>query len=206
MNGTSRAPKYSGHAAKTNSSEAHLAGEARPLVCFSGQAAIETLLMMGVIIAFIIPLVLIFFSSSAQKVSSLEQLQAHALAQSLSDTAGAVWYGGNGTRTMLLASFPNNLANLTLSGDNVNDSQLLSQGHEITVSYLPTGSGVQDIVMVSPAPVRSLPPLKDAHNESKLARFSAGPSSPLRSGLVMLIFQNNGTYVNILRQVYGKVE
>ena len=162
--------------------------------------------MMGIVIAFIIPLVLLFFSSSSEKVSALEQLQARALAQSLSDTAGAVWYGGNGTRTTLLVNFPNHLSNLSLSGDWVNDSELLSRGHEITVSYLPSLGSAQDIVIVSPAPVRSQPPAIDTRNESKLVQRTAGPASPLRSGLVELIFQNNGTHVNILRQVPGKVE
>jgi hypothetical protein len=39
-----------------------------------------------------------------------------------------------------------------------------------------------------------------------LAQTKAGPGTQLRSGLVAVIFVNNGTYVNILREVYGKVE
>ncbi len=178
----------------------------KPAKVISGQSAIETLLMMGVIIAFILPLLLLFFSSSAEKVSSLERLQARALSQILSDTAGSVWYNGNGSRTMLLVEVPNNLVGINLSGDYVNDSDLLTRGHEITLSYLSPGSGVQDMVMFSPAPVRSLPPAIDVRNQSKLEQHTLGPKSVLRSGLVVLIFQNNGTYVNILRKVNGKVE
>ncbi|VVB56927.1 Uncharacterised protein [uncultured archaeon] len=187
---------------------ASLAPSAPALSSFSrrAQASLETLLMMGIVLAFIVPLVLLFFSSSTEKVSVLEQTQARALAQSLSDTAGAVWYNGNGSRAMVLVDFPNNLRDLTLSGDFVNDSDLLVQGHEISVSYLPPGGAAQDIVIVSPAPVRSLPPANDPRNQSKLAQRTAGPGSVLRSGLVVLIFQNNGTHVNILRKVQGRVE
>ena len=147
--------------------------------------------------------------------SALEQAQARALGQSLADRAGEVWYMGNGSRSMMLVDFPNGLSNITLSGDRADDAHLPAQGHEITVSYQAPPSGPRDIVVNSPAPVRSVPPdfgpggraLSGSDKvQALLAQPSAGPGSPLRSGLVALIFVNNGTYVNIVREVYGKVE
>ncbi|MCL6088691.1 MAG: hypothetical protein M1530_00820, partial [Candidatus Marsarchaeota archaeon] len=159
--------------------------------------------------------VFLFFSSSGERISALEQAQARALGQSLSDRAGEVWYMGNGSRSMMLVNFPNGLRNISLAGDRVDDTHLMSSGHEITISYLAPPAGQRDIVINSPAPVRSVPPDFGSNGralsssdkaQALLAQPSAGPGSTLRSGLVAVIFVNNGTYVNILRQVYGKVE
>ncbi len=182
---------------------------------FRAQAAVESLLLMGVVVAFVLPLVFLFFSTSAERVSALEQAQARALGQALSDRAGEVWYMGNGSRSMMLVNFPNGLRNISLAGDRVGDSQLLSSGREITVSYLAPPAGRRDIVINSPAPVRSVPPdfgrggralSQSEKAQALLVQTSAGPGTTLRSGLVAVIFVNNGTYVNILRQVYGMVE
>ena len=182
----------------------------RVSLAFRAQAAIETLLMMGVVIAFIMPMLFLFFSASNERISNLEQIQAKALAQEVSDQAGEVWYLGNGSRRMLLVNFPQDLRNLSLSGDHVNDSQLLDYGREITVSLRVNPIGMRDLLINSPAPVRSRPPPTTGNcpqpanrlipiEDRKLAVYTNSPIPTLRSGLVVLIFENNGTFVNIYR-------
>jgi hypothetical protein len=174
------------------------------------QAAIETLLMVGVVVAFILPILFLFFTASNERISNLEQMQAKALVQELSDQAGEVWYLGNGSRRMLLVNFPQNLRNLSLSGDYVNESQLLDYGREITASLRTNPSGTRDIVINCPAPVRSIPPLAQncpqrvnprlvLPEARKLAVYGNSPVPTLNSGLVVLVFENNGTFVNIYR-------
>ena len=178
------------------------------------QAAVETLMMMGLVITFMLPLILLFSSSTGQRSEALNSVQATALAQSLADTAGEVWYGGNGTQKLMLVSFPTDLKNISLGGDFLPDSSLPSLGHEITLTLDTAPVGVSDIVIESPGPVRSVPPsyapdgitpLSNAQkNQTYLAqKISTNPNSHLSSGLVVLIFQNKGNYVNIIRKVYG---
>jgi hypothetical protein len=171
------------------------------------QAAIETLLVLAIVIAFVLPLVLMFFSSSNERLEIIEQAQAKALAQSIADKAGEVWYMGNGSKAPMLVNFPARLKNITLSGDFVADeSRLISDGREITISYNATGSGVREIVIRSPAPMKSNPPSTLSGPDRIRASLPAIGGSALGSGPVVLIFENKGTYVNILRKVYGKVE
>ncbi len=174
------------------------------------QAALETLLMVGIVFAFVIPLVLVFFSSTGARTQALNEVQAMALAQVMSDTAGEVWYAGNGTRMMLLVSFPSDMHNISLGGDDVLDSSLPMQGHEISIVLDNSPIGVDEIMIVAPAPVRSVPPLlapdgtfltQAEQNRTRLVQRVSQTSPRLRSGLVALIFENKGNYVNIIRKV-----
>lgn len=179
---------------------------------FMAQAAIETLMMVGIVLAFMVPLVFVLYSSSAERTQALNAVQAQALAQVMSDTAGEVWYAGNGTRRMVLVSFPTDMLNISLAGDGVPDSALPMRGHEISIVLDDSPIGVDEIMIVSPGPVRSVPPslapdgrtlLKSEKDKTLLAQHISRPSSHLRSGLVALIFENKGNYVNIIRQVHG---
>lgn len=187
------------------------AAESHPLF-FRAQAAIETLMMMGIVLAFIVPLVFVLYSSTGDRTQALNQVQAQALAQAMSDTAGEVWYAGNGTRRMVLVSFPAGLLNISLGGDLVPKSSLPMRGHEISVVLDNPPAGVDETMIVCPGPVRSEPdfasdgltPLSPSDKKkAMLVQRISGPGSHLRSGLVALIFENKGNYVNIIRQVQG---
>ncbi len=176
-----------------------------------GQAAIETLMMMGLVITFMLPLILLFSSSTGERSQALNSVQATALGVGMADTAGEVWYGGNGTRRMMLVSFPTDLKNISLGGDIVPPSSLPMLGREITISLDTAPVGVSDIVILSPGPVRSVPPTyapdgvtpltQAQQNQTRLEQHLSTPTSHLRSGLVLLIFENKGDYVNIIRKV-----
>ncbi len=177
---------------------------------FRGQAALETLLMVGIVFAFIVPLVFIFYSSTGARTQALNAVQAQALAQAMSDTAGEVWYGGNGTRMLMLVSFPSDMLNITLGGDLVPPALLPMRGHEISIALDHPPQGVDEIMIVSPGPVRSVPPvlspdgrqlLPSERDRTLLVQRISTPGSHLRSGLVALIFENRGDYVNIIRKV-----
>ena len=162
---------------------------------------------VGIVLAFIVPLVFIFYSSTGDRTQALNEVQAQALAQSLSDTAGDVWYAGNGTRRTVLVSFPADILNITLGGD------LAPPSNEMSIVLDHPPQGVDEIIIVSPGPVRSVPPVFSPdgrrllsiseQNRTHLVQYIMGPGSHLRSGLVALIFENKGDYVNIIRQVQG---
>lgn len=165
-----------------------------------GQSATEMLVTVGLALAFIFPLVLLFQSTSATRGQQITQLQAKGLAQQIADTAGQVWYQGNGSRKMLLVSYPDTLQKLELSGDWVPADQperLKSDGREVVLTMDGGASGRLQVAASSPAP------MKNAYGGQIRQSLSYGQSGLLRPGLVVLVFVNAGDYVNVSRSPGG---
>lgn len=153
-----------------------------------GQASIEMLAMTGIAIAFILPLAILFLSSSNAKTYEISKLQAQALGQRISDEVGKVCYQGQLAKRVVLVSYPDRMLNLGISG------------REITITLEGERGGLNQIVVQSPcnmteaitssgfqAPERTLSYLHDGRYVS--------------SGLVALVFFNTGDKVNIYRVV-----
>jgi hypothetical protein len=186
-----------------------------------GQSAVETLVTVGIALAFIVPMVLIFFSSTGIRTQTLAQVQARGLAQQMADTAGEVWYQGNGSKKIALLSYPDRLLNISLGGDmlvddagkaapcppanpgrytisdSLNNTQLHQASREIILTLDNGQSGTTQAVAVGPAMVCN------AYGGVPARRLDYVPGKalggPLSSGLVMLVFENKGDYVSITR-------
>lgn len=156
-----------------------LAGRSR-----KGQQAVEMLVTVGIAIAFIVPIVLLFFTSTGPRTQQLALVQAKGLGQQLSDTAGEVWYQGNGSQKQLLVSFPDRLMDIRL------------HEREITLVMDNSPAGPTELVFDTPANVSSF----GFQSAKQVLTYARKPDRQLRSGLVMLTFQNKGNYVNIIRQ------
>ncbi|MFH1095068.1 MAG: hypothetical protein V1728_02525 [Candidatus Micrarchaeota archaeon] len=162
-------------------------------------------MLVGLSLAFIVPIVLTFFSSSSVRTQTLAQVQANSLAQQMADTAGEVWYQGNGSQKGLLVSYPDYLWNVSLSGNDINRSdpswrdEFKYKGREITVTLAMEDGTVNQVVVQSPAPV--LNGWSSYRPQMALDQPSAGGTGHVRAGLVYLVFINQGDYVNITRNV-----
>lgn len=167
-----------------------------------GQSAVEGLMVLGVALAFIIPLVLIFFSSTSLRINMLSQMEAKAMAQQISDAAGEVWYEGNGSHRTLLVNYPQGIMDIHLSGNDVDVrvSENKNLGRDISIQLDDGTGGVVDVVVVSPAPVMNNPYM-DADQDLNALKNSW--SGTLNSGGQVLVVKNEGHYVNVVRYVPG---
>ncbi|MFH1306255.1 MAG: hypothetical protein ABIH83_01180 [Candidatus Micrarchaeota archaeon] len=175
-----------------------------------GQAAVETLMILGIALVFIIPLVLIFYSSTTLKIQTLNQMQAKAMAQHISDTAGEVWYEGYGARRTILVNYPDGIMDVSLSGNEIICSidpngklicpdEIKTKGRDIVLTLDDSTGGEVRVIVISPAPVKNIPAGHVAHNLNYLERADG----TLNPGSQVLIVKNEGQYVNIVRFVPG---
>ncbi len=192
-----------------------------------GQSAVETLIMVGIAIAFILPMVLLFYSTAGIRTQTLSQVQAKGLAQQMADAAGEVWYEGNGSRKVLLLNYPDRLQSIRLGGDLLLDDsgnplpcppanlpyppptsrisaahlseQLHAASREIIITLDNAPSSPTESVAIAPGMVCNA-----ASSMAQRLDYAPGgrPGSWLPSGLVLLVFTNRGDYVSITRQ-YG---
>ena len=76
-----------------------------------GQAAIETLIMVGFAIAFILPLAFLFFTTTGSETGKTSIAQAKASARLIAVEAGEVYLQGNGSRKTILVNYPEGIIN-----------------------------------------------------------------------------------------------
>jgi hypothetical protein len=75
------------------------------------QAAIETLVMVGFAIAFIIPLALLFISTTGSETAKTSIAQAKASARLIAVEAGEIYLQGNGSRKTIAVNYPDGVIN-----------------------------------------------------------------------------------------------
>ena len=177
--------------------------ESTEMKMLRGQSAVETLLIAGVGLLFLIPLVLMFYSSTNLGLEDLSRLQAKAMAQQISDAAGQVWYEGKGARRTILVNFPEGISNILLSPEisrvgEFSYEENKAKGREIIIKIDDESGGQSQIVHVSPAPVFSRIGAAGGDAKASLG-YTRGVDGKLSPGLSVLIIKNEGTYVNIVR-------
>jgi hypothetical protein len=92
-----------------------------------GQAATETLVMAGFALAFIVPLVFLFMSSSNSELGKTSIIQAKITARTIADEAGEIYLQGAGSKKTIFVNYPEGIKNgrvenglviLTIDSDN----------------------------------------------------------------------------------------
>jgi hypothetical protein len=92
-----------------------------------GQAATETLVMAGFALAFIVPLVFLFMSSSNSELGKTSIVQAKITARTIADEAGEIYLQGAGSKKTIFVNYPEGIKNgrvenglviLTIDSDN----------------------------------------------------------------------------------------
>ena len=161
-------------------------------------------MIFSVSLLFMIPLILIFYSSTSLRAETLNSYEAKAFLQQIADNAGEVWYAGAGARKTLYVNYPSNLRSINLSGDNilcinsptgiVCDSSIKYLGREISID-IETDTGMKTrMIMTGPAPLKN----NYTYESQKLDWINA--NNKIGSGLVVLVMKNiEGKYVNIVR-------
>ncbi|PIT84246.1 hypothetical protein COU37_04245 [Candidatus Micrarchaeota archaeon CG10_big_fil_rev_8_21_14_0_10_45_29] len=168
-----------------------------------GQSAVETLLIAGVGLLFLIPLVLMFYSSTNLGLDDLSRMQAKAMAQQIADAAGQVWYEGKGARRTILVNAPDGISDIFLSPEisrvgEFSLEQNKAKGKDIIIKIEDESGGQSQIVYISPAPVFSSVGAAGGDAKASLD-YNRGVDGKLSPGLSVLIIKNEGTYVNIVR-------
>ncbi len=141
-----------------------------------GQIAIETLAMMGIILALIVPILLLFLSQANSKANDLSINQAQASAQKISQTAFEVYAQGAGARKTVSINFPQDLLEVKIGG----------AANEIVFVLERNGVG-QDIVVPCNARIRDISP----ENSLSDSRYMKG--NYIDSGLRPVIFEYDKT-------------
>lgn len=75
------------------------------------QAAVEMLTLAGFAIVFIIPLALLFLSTSNVELGKASVVQAKASARTIADEAGEIYLQGEGARKSITVNYPDGVKN-----------------------------------------------------------------------------------------------
>jgi len=167
-------------------------------------------MVLGVAMLFIIPLVIIFYSSTALRTETLNFLQAKALAQHISDAAGEVWYEGKGARKTILVNYPSGMMGISLSGTSINclkspsgeiicDESIKYAGRDIVLTFRPDLGGEVQITSVSPAPLKNNHGITGNFEYSQIISAPISVDGEISPGLTVLVVKNEGPYVNVVR-------
>ncbi len=101
-----------------------------------GQAAIETLAMVGFVLAFSLPIVFLLFTTANIESENIYVGQARVSAKTIADVSNRVYSEGEGSNRLVLVSIPENTLNVT------------TENYEVVLK-LETSKGEMDVVAVT---------------------------------------------------------
>lgn len=102
------------------------------------QSSLEYLLVVALTFAIIVPTTYLFYNYSKESSQEITDAQIARLGKSIVDTAETIFYSGEGSKTILELSIPDNIG-----------SVVVIDGREI-VFNVTTNSGASEIVFFSP--------------------------------------------------------
>ena len=115
------------------------------------QVSVEYMFIMGFATLMIIPLLLIYYTYSAETTDSVATSQALQIARKIVDSSESVYYLGKPSQTTLKVNFPDKIYSTNLSSKEV-------------VFKIKTKNGITDIVQVSSVNMSgSLPTTQGIH-------------------------------------------
>ena len=94
-----------------------------------GQSAIESLIMVGFALAFILPLAFLFLSSTGTQGAKTSIDQAQVTARTIADTAGELYLQGEGARKTILVNYPDGVTNASVGNGIVVLSIFVDERH-----------------------------------------------------------------------------
>jgi len=106
-----------------------------------GQASIELLITLGIILAFTLPVLFLLFTITQVGYEDTAMAQADAAARSLSDTANFVYAQGEGAKRVILLNTPPATESITIGNGEVVIRIKTSEGYYDGVS--PTFAKIQ---------------------------------------------------------------
>ncbi|MBI4144802.1 hypothetical protein HY493_01190 [Candidatus Woesearchaeota archaeon] len=98
------------------------------------QVAMEYLILIGFVMAMLIPLVLLFYSQSADTALQVRSQQVRTIGQEIVEKAETVYYLGEPSRLQFRVFFPESIENVTLT-------------NKALIFKISTAQGLSDIVV-----------------------------------------------------------
>ena len=129
-----------------------------------GQVSVETLVMVGFVLAFMVPLVLLFFTISNASSENVAIGQAKISARQIGNAAGEVLTQGNNSMKVIFVNFPPGVQNVSIAGTEVIFSLATTKGPlavventfaNMTEGAMPLsnstrmGSGLRSVLVIS---------------------------------------------------------
>lgn len=93
-----------------------------------GQASIEMLSTVGIVLLLLLPLLMLLMVGAQVKFESLSQIQASSVARIIADSINEVYLEGNGATKVALVNIPSNTKSITFSDNEVIVSLETSSG------------------------------------------------------------------------------
>lgn len=91
----------------------------KALASGKGQAAIETLILIGFMIAAAIPLIMIFWTTSNMRSEDVSVAQAKLSSKVITDMANQLCLQGAGAQRIIIVNYPQHLKNISIEGREV---------------------------------------------------------------------------------------
>ncbi|MFP3949580.1 MAG: hypothetical protein ACLFUZ_00590 [Candidatus Micrarchaeia archaeon] len=82
-----------------------------------GQAATETMVTLGMILVFVIPILLLLLVGAQARFESLSHIQGGSVTRIVSDSINEVYIEGPGASKTVVVNFPSNARYLNITGD-----------------------------------------------------------------------------------------
>ncbi len=115
------------------------------------QAATETLVTIGLILVFVIPILLVLLVGAQAEFESLSHVQASSAVRIIADSINEVYLEGPSASKVVVVNIPSNAASLNISNNEVTMVLQTRYGYtDITTSYFgDTNMSSQEIVTES---------------------------------------------------------
>ena len=110
------------------------------------QVAIEYMIILGFILALMIPLVLLFYSQKADAALQIRSQQLRVVGEKIVDQAESVYYLGEPSKVRFKINLPQQVTNVTIT-------------NKALIFKLKTESGISDIVIPSTVNITGAMPI-----------------------------------------------
>jgi|GEM_PF-1051413 len=84
-----------------------------------GQAAVETLVTIGMILVFVIPILLVLLVGAQARFESLSHVQSNSAINIIADSINEVYMEGPSASKVVMVNLPSNTKNLTIANNEV---------------------------------------------------------------------------------------
>ncbi len=105
------------------------------------QISMEYVVIVGFVAVLVIPMLLVFYTYANQTEDEIVSNQVMKIGNTIIDSAEAMYYLGEPSRTKIKAYFPKNIRNITIGNNEI-------------VFYVNTKNGLDQVVLYTPIPVQ----------------------------------------------------
>lgn len=102
-----------------------------------GQVSMEYIVIVGFVAVLVIPMLLIFYTYADRTEDEIISNQVQKIGHTISDSAEAMYYLGEPSRTKIRAYFPKNINNITIGNNELVFTVNVKEGLDQVVVYTP---------------------------------------------------------------------